>query len=153
MDAEQPTNSTSAKYGLYGAGILGILALILVAGASITGSGKAPLMQSEPVASRTLAFVQRDDRAIVVSDPKKNAVVAVVKPGRDGFVPVVVKAFEVKRKQKGIAPETPFELIRWADGRLTLEDPSTNQVIRLDGFSSLNKKSFGKLMTAGNETR
>lgn len=152
MEASPP-NSTSARYGLWGAGILGTISMILVAGASITGSGKAPLRQSEPVASRSLAFVEREDRAIVVRDPQKNAVVAVVKPGRDGFVPVVVKAFSVKRKQQGIAPETPFQLIQWADGRLSIEDPLTNQAIRLDGFSSLNKKSFAKLMNAGSETR
>jgi putative photosynthetic complex assembly protein len=40
-------------------------------------------------------------------------------------------------------------LTRWADGRISLEDPETGRVIELDAFGPTNGEAFAQLLTAG----
>jgi putative photosynthetic complex assembly protein len=53
-----------------------------------------------------------------------------------------------ERKRQGLGPEQPFALIGRADGRLTLVDPATGQVIDLESFGPTNASVFARLLAA-----
>ena len=47
----------------------------------------------------------------------------------------------------------PFRLTRWADGRLSVEDPTTGRRVDLGAFGAVNAASFAKLMTVEETTQ
>ena len=51
-----------------------------------------------------------------------------------------------ERKRQGLGPETPFQLLARADGRLTLLDPSTGRRIDLESFGPTNSAVFQRLL-------
>jgi len=63
----------------------------------------------------------------------------------------VLRGLVRERRLSGIGSSAPFVLRRWADGRLTLEDPKTGRVIDLGAFGVTNAQAFAKLM-ASSET-
>ena len=42
----------------------------------------------------------------------------------------------------------PFRLTEWADGRLTLEDPTTGRRVEMEAFGITNEQVFANLLTA-----
>ena len=58
-----------------------------------------------------------------------------------------------ERRMNDEGRETPFRLIRWADGRLSIEDPATGRRIDLGAFGAANTQAFARLMpTSGGKT-
>ena len=49
--------------------------------------------------------------------------------------------------------EVPFTLTRWADGRLSLDDPTTTRHIDLEVFGPTNTAVFSNLMMATTPSR
>ena len=43
--------------------------------------------------------------------------------------------------------DVPFRLTGWADGRLTLEDPTTGRRIEMEAFGITNEEVFAHLLT------
>ncbi|HZX23477.1 MAG TPA: photosynthetic complex assembly protein PuhC [Woeseiaceae bacterium] len=133
--------------------ILGALALVAVtilaaAGARLTGVGTVEVPPSAAVDSRELAFADAADGSVVVRDAAGD-VLYVVEPGTNGFLRGVLRGLARDRKLRGIGPEPAFVLTRWADGRLTLEDPETERRLYLGPFGSDNVKIFVTLLQAG----
>ena len=77
------------------------------------------------VQSRTLHFADRNDGAVEVTDADRH-IVAVLPPGTNGFARGVMRGLARARKLEDVGQEPPFVLTRWADGRLSLDDPSTH---------------------------
>lgn len=124
-----------------------IVMSIVAAGAGrLSGIGVTRMPAAIPVQSRTLHFADRNDGAVEVTDAD-HRIVAVLPPGTNGFARGVMRGLARARKLEDVGQEPPFILTRWADGRLSLEDPSTKQDINLEAFGATNSAVFARLLT------
>lgn len=138
--------------------LLGIMALI---GFSIiavmTGRfgdvGRVSMAPSTEVDQVSLRFIDRRDGAVEVYKAANDERVAVVEPGKGGFMRGVLRGLARERRLSGELTQAPFTLRRWADGRLTLEDPKTGRVIDLGAFGVTNAGAFARLMSSGQTTQ
>jgi putative photosynthetic complex assembly protein len=120
---------------------------IAAAGAGrLTGFGVTRMPAAPSVQTRALHFDDRADGAVEVTD-ESHRVVAVLPPGTNGFARSVLRGLARARRQEDIGAQPPFILTRWADGRLSLEDPSTHQHINLEAFGATNSAVFARLLT------
>ena len=74
-------------------------------------------------------------------------------PGQDGFVRIVLRNLARERIRQEQERHIPFRLTRWADGRLSVEDPTTGRRVDLGAFGAVNAASFAKLMTVEETTQ
>ena len=127
------------------AGLVGLT--IVAAGAGrLSGIGVTRMPAAAPVQSRALHFADRQDGAVQVTDTE-GRIVEVLPPGTNGFARGVMRGLARARKLEEVGQEPPFVLTQWADGRLSLEDPSTKQHINLEAFGAVNSAVFARLLT------
>ncbi|MDE2619333.1 MAG: phosphonoacetaldehyde methylase [Sphingomonadales bacterium] len=135
--------------------------LLVVITLALTGLVRTGLLPREAVpaaargaagatatASRNLAFADRADGAVVVTDVDRHAVLAVLRGENDGggFVRGVMRGMARERKMHAIGAAPPFTLTRWSDGGLTLRDPATGRAIELGSFGETNRAAFARFL-------
>lgn len=147
---EHPTVPRGA---LIGAALLIGVSIALAAGARLTGIGQTQLMQSPPVASRSLHFKDRPDGAITVHEAGSGEEVARVEPETGGFIRGVMRGMARERKLRGVGAGPPFKLILTAENRFLLVDPATGREVHLEAFGPTNGRAFARLLTAGRSER
>lgn len=103
------------------------------------------------VETRQLRFSDRADGAVVVTESDGD-LVSVVAPGTNGFLRGVLRGLAQERLRRDVGDETPFELTRWSDGRLSLTDPVTDRHVYLEAFGPSNLAPFAALLDAGDTT-
>jgi putative photosynthetic complex assembly protein len=133
---------------LYGAAILVLAALAAVTFVRLTGEGASRVPDSPAVLTREFRFEDRPDGGINVIDAVANKQVEVI-TGTNGFLRGTLRGLARDRKLDGVGREAPFVLVARADGRLTLEDPTTGRHIDLESFGPSNVEVFAHLLTAG----
>ena len=101
---------------------------------------------------RDLRFADRSDRGIDVIDAASGAVVAELAPGTHGFIRGMMRGLSRDRRVHRVGPEAPFTLARWSDGRYSVTDPSTGNVLHLAAFGFANVKEFADLLPAATAT-
>jgi putative photosynthetic complex assembly protein len=138
---------------LLGAAALIGATLLAVTAARISDIGTTSLPAADAVASRTLHFEGRADGAVVALDADKNTTVQVYAPGTNGFVRGVLRGLARERRLNDVGAQPPFQLTRWSDGRLSLDDPATGRRIDLVAFGPTNAGAFAQLLTAPDPTR
>jgi putative photosynthetic complex assembly protein len=111
------------------------------------GAVKQPITSAAEV--RDLRFEDRADGAILIYRAQDGQLVDVLAPGTSGFVRIVMRSLARERRANTEDRETPFRLVRWADGRLSIEDPATRRQIDLGAFGAVNTQAFARLMPAG----
>ena len=79
-------------------------------------------------------------------DARSGALLDTVAPGTNGFLRSTMRGLVRERKRQGLGPETPFELLGRADGRLTLVDPGTGRRVDLESFGPTNSAVFAALI-------
>jgi putative photosynthetic complex assembly protein len=126
----------------------GLIAIAL-AGAAFgrLGTPSTPAPSAEAVATRHLLFADRADGAVVIT-ADDGALVSVVAPGTNGFLRGVLRGLAQERMRRDEGAETPFELTRWSDGRLSLSDPVTDRHVYLEAFGPSNVAPFAALLDA-----
>jgi putative photosynthetic complex assembly protein len=129
----------------------GCLLVIVTASAAIsrrTGSYVVTMPPSYVVATRDLRFEDRTDRGIDVRDATTGALVATVPPKTGGFLRGAMRGllYDFRYGPKGQAPDYPFRLTRWADGRLSLEDTMSHRRLELEAFGSTNEQVFADFL-------
>lgn len=134
------------KGALIGAAMLAALTITVAGVARLTGSGVTDINNSSPAKVLVLNFEDRQDGGITVLDVERGKVLEVLPSGTSGFVRTVMRSMARDRRTEGQGRETPFHLTRWADGRLTIDDPATGGHVDLGAFGSLNTASFARLM-------
>jgi putative photosynthetic complex assembly protein len=127
-------------------GLVGFSLLMAVAG-SINGP-TVSVTPSAQVQSRDLRFEDRGDGSVAVIDADSGVTVDVAAPGTNGFLRATLRGLVRERKHETIGPAVPFRLTRWADGRLTLEDPTTGRKVEMEAFGETNEAVFARLLTA-----
>jgi putative photosynthetic complex assembly protein len=100
-----------------------------------------------PLQSANLVMQDHDDGSISVFNAADHALVDVVPPATNGFLRVVLAGLVRERRREGEgSPAIAFHLARWPDGRLTVDDLATHQLIYLDAFGPTNAGAFGHLL-------
>ena len=101
------------------------------------------------VATRSLLFFDESDGTVRVEDAFSGAEIASFGPGTGGFVRSSVRSLVHQRRINGIGRATPFELIEWDDGGLTLRDTTTGGTVELAYFGADNRKVFADMLEKG----
>ena len=135
---------TFPKAILYFAAALIAISLLSVGLVRLTGNGPDQLA-ARAVAQRDLIFKDGSDGGVRVVDGKTGTTLTVL-PGEQGFVRGALRALARERFARGIGSDQPFELIARADGRLTLNDPSTNKRVDLESFGPQNAGEFRRFL-------
>ena len=126
---------------------MALLALVMASIARLTGYQPDRPPPSTAVEVRDLKFVDRQDGAVLVYDVDGHLTYT-VQPGTNGFVRGVLRGLVRDRRAYHIDSGPPFRLTRWADGRLSLDDPSTGHHVDLEVFGQTNAQTFADILTA-----
>ncbi|MEM7781061.1 MAG: photosynthetic complex assembly protein PuhC [Pseudomonadota bacterium] len=106
---------------------------------------------AQVVESRSLLFFDEADGTVRIEDAFSGDVIDSYGPGTGGFVRSSVRSLVHKRRINGIGRETPFELIGWDNGDLTLMDSTTGQAVELASFGTGNRATFAAMLKGGAE--
>ena len=115
------------------------------------GATKEPAVAASQI--RELRFEDRADGAVVIFQACDGQLVDVLAPGTSGFVRIVMRVLARERMLNDQGREPPFRLVRWTDGRLSVEDPTTRRHIDLGAFGAVNTEAFARLMFAKGTTQ
>lgn len=153
IDEETTTGNSAVPKGaliLAGAFALTVIALAAVARLSNVGT-LGQQSNAQMVASRALVFTDRPDGSIGVYDAQHQQQLDNVS-GTGGFVRGAMRALARQRRLASVGPEVPFYLVKWSDGRLTLDDSSTKNHLELDAYGKSNLASFEELLVGHERT-
>ena len=75
-----------------------------------------------------------------------------VAPQSGHFIRGIMRALVLGHRRAGQPDGMPFRLTRWADGRLTIADPSTRESFELEAFGSTNEQVFAALLDSPRKT-
>jgi putative photosynthetic complex assembly protein len=130
------------------AGTVVLLSIMTAAAGRITGAANsAPT--AAPVAARDLLFRDRPDGSVAVFDATNISVpIDIIAPATNGFLRATMRGLARQRMRQDADREIPFHLTEWADGRLTLEDPTTGRRVEMEAFGVSNEEVFAGLLTA-----
>jgi len=133
--------------------LLGGMALVLVtvlavATVRFSGIDISTESHSPVVAQRALHFIDLPDGGIDVREDRAGgqALLQRVPASEHGFLRGTVRALARERRLAGVGPEQAFLLQAHADGRLTLQDPSTGRRVDLESFGPSNSDVFARLL-------
>lgn len=138
---------------LIGAAILIATTIALAGTARMTGIGTTRMAAALAVDIREVRFADQRDGSIAVTEAGTDQEIAVIPPGTNGFLRGALRGLARERKRQNLDAGPAFRLVRWADGRLTLEDPATGRVIDLAAFGPTNAGAFANLLTAEGTSR
>jgi putative photosynthetic complex assembly protein len=134
-----------------GAGILVIGSIVVVSIARLTGYQPLKPPVSAVVERRDLRFDDRPDGAVLIYLNPEDRLVDTLQPGTNGFVRGVLRGLARERRAEHIGPTQPLRLTRWADGRLSLDDPSTGRHVDLEVFGPTNSGAFADILIASDK--
>lgn len=121
-----------------------VVALALVAFASMTGRPPAAVPASAPVLeSWSIRLIGNDAQSVTVLDAEGNLIAELA---HGGFVTVVQNGLMTMRRRHGIDPALPIEIVRFENGRLAAIDPLTDYRVELTQFGQDNKAAFERLL-------
>lgn len=63
-----------------------------------------------------------------------------------GFISVIWRGLDRKRMLTGTDPLAPVNLVEYANGRLSIQDPATGWSAELASFGALNEAAFAQLL-------
>jgi putative photosynthetic complex assembly protein len=130
------------------AGTVIALSIMTAAIGRMTGAANsAPT--STVVASRDLLFRDQPNGGVAVYDANEPAApIDMVAPETNGFLRATMRGLARQRLRQDADREIPFRLTGWADGRLTLTDPTTGRTVEMEAFGITNEEVFAHLLTA-----
>jgi putative photosynthetic complex assembly protein len=146
--ASPTVNNGLPRGALLGAGSMIVLSLLMVIGFRIAGQAPAKPDPSAIVAAYEVRFEDRPDGAVLVYAEPADRLVHTLQPGTNGFVRGVLRGLARERRAEQIGATAPFKLTRWADGRLSLDDPSTTRHVDLEVFGPTNAGAFAAIFDA-----
>jgi putative photosynthetic complex assembly protein len=122
--------------------------IVIAAVGRMTGAADST-PTAKPLIARDLLFKDRADGAVVVFDAGNPAdPISIVAPETNGFLRATMRGLARQRLRADASAEIPFRLTAWADGRLTLEDPTSGRRVEMEAFGITNEEAFARLLTA-----
>lgn len=118
---------------------LALTTAAVVTGRPTVGQPKA----SEVVATKQIILEGLDAQAVTVRNAD-GTLLADLPHG--GFITVIQNAMARERLTHGVTGNPPLNIVRYANGRLAAEDPSTGWSAELYAFGSDNKAAFERLL-------
>jgi putative photosynthetic complex assembly protein len=146
-------DATLPRGALIGAAVLVGGSLLMVGLARLTGYVPAQAPASAIVETRDLRFDDRPDGAVLIYSSADDRLVYTLQPGTNGFVRGVMRGLVRERRADHIGAAQPFRLTRWADGRLSLDDPATGRHVDLEVFGPTNAGAFADILIAGDHPK
>jgi putative photosynthetic complex assembly protein len=138
---------------LFGAVAVVCFAVAAATAARLGGIGVTRVADTDALTIRDLRFVDRADGGVNVVAADNGRIIEVLPPGHDGFVRIVLRGLARERIRQEHDRDIPFRLTRWADGRLSVEDPTTGRRVDLGAFGAVNAASFARLMNVEETTQ
>jgi putative photosynthetic complex assembly protein len=133
---------------LFAAGAAVALSIIVAAAGRITGAANSE-PTAAPLAERLLLFKDLPNGGVAVFDARDaNMPIEVLAPETNGFLRATMRGLARQRLRQAESRETPFRLTQWADGRLTLADPTTGRRVEMEAFGITNESVFAGLLSA-----
>lgn len=132
---------------LIGAAVLLCLTLVMAVAGRQAGIGTTKTPASEAVETKMLTFADRSDGGIDIVDVRTGVNLFMAPQETNGFLRGVLRGMSQGRRLENVGPQAPYRLTRWADGRLSLTDPSTGREVNLEVFGPDNYRVFAQLMT------
>ena len=129
------------------------ITITAAATARLTGVGQVRVTEADASHVLELRFADRPDGAVEIYNAENNRLVDVVAPGNGGFIRTVMRSLVRERKLQDRDRVTPFRLVRWTDGRLSVADPTTGREVDLGAFGAPNTSAFAHIMVAGESTQ
>lgn len=140
------SDRTFPRSVLYGAGAVLLVAMSLTFVSRKLDVGTVHAPEATAISARDVRFVDLPNGAVAAYDATTGAEAAVFAPGTNGFVRGVLRGMARERKLEAIGPAPSYRLTRWADGRLSIEDPITRRHVDLGAFGRTNSEVFAKLL-------
>lgn len=131
---------------ILGAGALLLASIGLAGTARLTNSNHVVMPPTYPVAQRDLLFVDLADGGVGVRDAATGDLVTKVAPTTGGFLRGIMRGLVRSHRLANLPPHSSFRLTRWADGRLSIEDPATHDRYDLGAFGATNEQVFARLL-------
>lgn len=140
---------------------IGAMMVTAIAGVAIvrnTGGAPVPAISAEAPAEPEIvrsAVVFRDspDGAVHVLDAGTGDMRVRIAPETGGFVRGVLRGVARERRQNGLSPAAPMELVLQEDGDFYLFDPASGRVVDLRAFGPTNAAAFAALLPKEDGTR
>lgn len=132
------------RSALIGAGLMVLLTIGGAAYARLSGNTATSVPDVAAVAVHELSFDDRDDGAILAYEG--DILVAVLPSGEGGFVRGALRALARQRRLGDQGSAAPFRIIEWADGRVSIEDPTTAETVQVNAFGQDNVAAFVRLL-------
>jgi putative photosynthetic complex assembly protein len=131
--------------------LLGAAAVLVFAiGATIfgqtTGIGVVRNPVMSPVMIRDIIITELSGDRLAVADAATRETIETIAPDKDGFIRGAMRGLNRARMQRNLPLDTPWRLIRWDNGRLTLSDTATGQRVELDAFGKTNAAAFARFL-------
>ena len=124
-----------------------MLFVVAIAGlARATHNNRVILPPTQAIASRDLAFKDLPNGGVDVADASTGAHVYTVAPTTGGFLRGIMRGLVHDHNRIDKAKNYAFRLTRWADGRLSIEDPATHEAYELEAFGSTNEAVFAQFL-------
>jgi putative photosynthetic complex assembly protein len=130
--------------------LAGTAALLLCVAVGMGRNGRLTTTPSLADARATvhLRFTDRSDGGVDVFEAAGGVRISEFAPTTNGFARSVLRSFVRERRRSGIGAQQPFDLVRRADGGLSLHDPATGRQVSLDAFGPDNLRVFADLLQA-----
>jgi putative photosynthetic complex assembly protein len=131
---------------IMGAGALMLFAIAVAGTARFTNHDHVVMPPTYPIATRDLAFTDLANGGVNVTDAHTGKLISTVAPETGGFLRGIMRGLIRDHRMQGKAPHSSFHLTQWADGRLSIEDPATNESFELEAFGSTNQQVFARFL-------
>jgi len=138
---------------LLGAAALVGFTIVSAAAAHLSHIGTVQMPERQAFETLSLRFEDESNGSVDVRNAQNGQVIYVVEPGTNGFIRATLRGLTRERIRAGIGPETPFTLIRWTDGTMSLEDHTTKRAVALDAFGPTNAQAFAQLFSARSQVQ
>ncbi len=139
-DEKIPRLLVRAMFGLT------LAALALVTFARVTDRPLVSQPTLDNVVAERVVFLQADMSGAATVLDETGTVIADLGPDQGGFIGGVTRVIARERTKHRVALDGPVTLIRTAEGRVAITDPSTGWRADLMGFGADNARAFARLL-------
>lgn len=129
-----------------GLAVLVLCVLALVAYARLADRPLEATPPDAPIAESRVMNLSGDMSGAATVRDAEGGLIADLAPEQGGFVSGVWRVLQRERTKHRAALDGPVTLIRRADGRISIADPSTGWSADLMGFGADNARAFAKLL-------